>query len=365
MIKFFDYSKVLKPHKKKIYKNFDKTFESGVFILGEEVKEFEKKFVLYTGAKHAIGVSSGTDALLSIFMSLGLQQGDEVIVTPYTFIASITSIVRAGLKPVFVDLEKDSFHPSTEKILNAWTEKTKAVLFVHLFGECKETSQLKEICDARGAFLIEDCAQSFGSRYLDGSHVGTIGHAAAFSFFPAKNLGCLGDGGMVITNDDSLEKKIRMIRAHGSKKRYYHELLGGNFRLDSIQAAALNVLIDEVDKWIERRKRNAEYYLKNIKNSNIISLPPKYDGNSWNQFVIRTKFRDELKNYLMENGVEVFIYWNLASHKQEVFRDLDFSDVSLPETNKRCEEVLAIPVYPGLTNKERKTIVKLINDFKV
>jgi len=364
MIKFFDYPKILKPHKRKIYKNFDKIFDSGTFILGKEVEEFEKKFSKYTGSTYSIGVSSGTDALLSIFMSLGLESGDEVLVTSYTFIASITSIIRAGLKPVFVDLEKDSYHPNLDNVLDAWTPKTKAVLFVHLFGEAKEIEDLKKVCDERGAYLIEDCAQSFGSKYQNGKHVGTLGHAGAFSFFPAKNLGCLGDGGMVITSDQTLEQKIRMIRAHGSKKRYYHEMLGGNFRLDTIQAASLNVLIDQVDEWIEKRKDNAEYYLKNIKNDCVIGMPKNYLGNSWNQFVIRVKNRDGLKKYLEEKGVETFIYWGLGSHQQKVFLNEDFSKKDLPETNKRCEEVLALPVYPGLLKRERKEIVDLINNFK-
>ena len=365
MIKFFDYTRVLKPHKEEIYERMDRIFDDGIFILGGQVKEFEDKFAEYTGAKHALGVSSGTDALLTIFMALDLEPGDEVIVTPYTFVASITSIVRAGLKPVFVDVEKDSYHPTVDSIIEKWTDKTKAVLYVHLFGEAIDLDKLKKHCEQNDAFLIEDCAQSFGSKYSDGKSVGTIGDAGAFSFFPAKNLGCLGDGGMVITSNDALHEKVSMIRKHGSKKRYYHEILDGNFRLDTIQAAALNVLLPQIDTWVSKRKDNANYYLKNIRNNNIIGLPEDYPGNSWNQFVIRTKFRDELQKHLKENGVQTFIYWELGCHKQEVFKDEDFSKVQMNNTDEICDQVLALPVYPMLKEEERKKVVELINSFKV
>lgn len=365
MIKFFDYAKVLKPHKSDIFERINNVFDDGIFILGNQVKEFENSFAEYTGAKHAVGVSSGTDALLSIFMALDLNPGDEVIVTPYTFIASITSIIRAGLKPVFVDIDKDSYHPSVDAIIDKWSEKTRAVLYVHLFGEAIDLDKLKNHCEKNGAFLIEDCAQSFGSKYSDGKSVGTIGDASAFSFFPAKNLGCLGDGGMVLTSDDSLHEKLLKIRKHGSKKKYHHEVLGGNFRLDTIQAAALNVLLPQIDTWVSKRKDNAEYYLQNLKNENIISLPKSYPGNSWNQFVIKTKFRDELYNYLKDNGVQTFIYWEMGCHRQEVFKDDDFSKVQMTNTDKTCNQVLALPVYPLLEKNDREKIVKLINGFKI
>lgn len=363
MIKFFDYVRVLDPHKKDILSNIEKIFDTGVFILGEDVHTFEEKAKDYIGVKNAIGVSSGTDALLATFMALGLNPGDEVLVTPFTFMASVSSIIRAGLKPVFVDIAENSFHPSVEDILNAMTPKTKAVLYVHLFGEAVEMASLKKECDMRGAKLIEDCAQSFGSRYADGSHVGTAGHAATFSFFPAKNLGCLGDGGLIITNDDDLAEKIKMIRSHGSKKRYYHDLLGGNFRLDTIQAAALNVLIDQVDCWVDKRKENANYYLSNIKKSVTIRLPEDYDGNSWNQFMIRTNEREALQKYLNQNNVQTFIYWPLGIHRQELFKKTNLYSDDLKQTDQRCKEVLALPIYPALKKEERKVIVDLINQF--
>ena len=362
-IKFFDFARILKPHKQDILSNIEKIFDTGIFILGEDVGIFEKKARDYISVKNTIGVSSGTDALLATFMSLGLNPGDEVLVTPFTFMASVSSIIRAGLKPVFVDISENSFHPGVDDILNAWTPKTKAVLYVHLFGEAIEMESLRKECDIRDAKLIEDCAQSFGSRYADGSHVGTVGHAAAFSFFPAKNLGCLGDGGLITTNDDDLAEKIRMIRSHGSKKRYYHDLLGGNFRLDTIQAAALNVLIDQVDGWVDERKKNAKYYLANIQKSDIIEFPKDYDGNSWNQFVIRTSERETLQKYLTDNGVQTFVYWPLGLHKQDLFRGTDLYSDGFKETEKRCNEVLALPVYPALEKEERQTIVRLINQF--
>ena len=333
--------------------------EHGRFINGPEVKKLEEELKTFLATSNCIGVSSGTDALLTALMALNLEEGDEVLVTPFTFVASATSIVRAGLKPVFVDLAENSFHPSIKEYEAAWTDRTRGVLFVHLFGEPGDLTEIKSLCDERGAFLVEDCAQSMGSRFKNGNLVGTYGDVGTFSFFPAKNLGCFGDGGAVVTDNDILAQKIRMIRVHGSKIKYKHELLGGNFRLDTIQAAFLSVLLPELDNWIEKRRQNAQYYLENLQNIENLMLPMTCEGHSWNQFTLRTSKRDHLKNYLDACKIGSAIYYPIPLHRQKIFEE----GVKLPNAEKICNEVISIPVYPGLRADERTHVVTKIRNF--
>ena len=365
-IKFFDYPKLLTPYKKDLVRELEESLSDGIFVNGPSVNKFEQEFAEYTGAKYAIGVSSGTDGLLAILMSLDLPKGSDVLVPSYTFIASSEAILVAGLNPIFVDNAPNSFHPSINEFKKAWTKNTKAVMFVHLFGETKSIKGIKDLCEARNATLFEDAAESFGSYYPEGGHSGTHSLASSFSFFPAKTLGCLGDGGIVITNDEETYNKIKMIRAHGSKKRYYHEMVGGNLRLDALQSRFLSILLKEASQeWLKKRQYNAEYYFKNIQNPKIKLPHPTgtIDNHSWYLYTLLVEDRDELQQHLTDNGIPTFVYWPIPLHKQPIYQKM-FGNQSLPECEKTCKKVLHIPVSPHLSEAELKTITTCINEFK-
>ena len=353
-IPLFDLKRVLSPFSKELHQAYAKCFEHGKFISGPEVVSFETAFSNKIGSEYCIGMSSGTDALQAIFMALELEPGSEVIVPSFTFIASASSIVRAGLKPVFADLEKESFHLSLKTIKKVWTKKTRAVLFVHLFGEPEGLEEVKSFCDNNNAYLIEDCAQSYGST------AGRVGLASAYSFFPAKNLGCLGDGGAVVTDDLNFAEKIKSIRTHGCVKKYHYELLGGNFRLDTMQAAFLEVLLSKSDAWIDSRRNNARYYESELSKIKEIKLPKDCHGHAWNQYTLRLNKRDELKKFLDNNNIGSAIYYPIPLHHSE---KIFGKSKNLPETDARCKEVLSIPIYPGLSQAERETIVLKIKEF--
>jgi len=360
MIPLFDLRRVVHPYLFSLNDAFDETVKSCAFINGPAVKEFEEQFADYLGTEHALGVSSGTDALLAIFMSLGLEAGDEVLVTPFTFVASASSIVRAGLKPVFVDIDENSFHPSADQYARAAGPKTKAILLVHLFGIPNDMDAITAVCHDLNLLLVEDCAQSLGTEW-NGQKVGTFGDVSAFSFFPAKNLGCFGDGGAITTNNTELANTIRTVRSHGALTKYNTQMVGGNFRLDTIQAAILQVLLPVLPQWLIKRQENAAYYLKHIRSTATLSLPESIEGHSWNQFTLLSARRDELKQHLDENGIGNAIYYPLPLHKQPLFAD---ETLVLPNVERLCSHVLSIPIYPGLTEEEREFIVQTINSFE-
>lgn len=353
-IPLFDLTRVIHPHRKALSDAFETCLDHSRFIMGPEVSEFERGFANTLGMSHVLSCSSGTDALLSIFMALELEPGSEVIVPSFTFVASASSIIRAGLKPVFADLSPDSFHISAETIKKVWTKKTKAVLFVHLFGEPESLTDIKALCDEKQAFLIEDCAQSYGSS------AGREGFASAYSFFPAKNLGCLGDGGAVATNNEEFFKKLKMIRSHGSRVKYNYEALGGNFRMDTIHAAFLNVLLPHLPSWVRKRTENSNFYSRELSQISGVELPLARDGHAWNQYTIRAKRRDELIEHLNSSGVGNAVYYPIPLHKSvSIFGEAG----ELVETEKRCLEVVSIPIYPGLKDKERVYVVEKIKEF--
>ena len=360
MIPLFDLQRVVYPYLSSLSDVLDETIKSCAFINGPAVKEFEKDFAAYLGTEETLGVSSGTDALLAIFMSLGLQPGDEVLVTPFTFVASASSILRAGLKPVFVDVAANSFHPSAEQYARATGPKTKAILLVHLFGIPNDMDAITAMCRDHNLLLVEDCAQSLGTEWK-GKKAGTFGDASAFSFFPAKNLGCFGDGGAVATNDAQLAETIRTVRSHGASTKYNTEMVGGNFRLDTIQAAVLKVLLPVLPGWINKRQENATHYLNNIRQTTTLSLPAPIEGHSWNQFTLLTSRRDELKQHLDKNGIGNAIYYPLPLHRQPLFAD---GNLMLPNVESLCNRVLSIPIYPGLKKEEREFVVETINSFE-
>jgi dTDP-4-amino-4,6-dideoxygalactose transaminase len=352
-VSLFDLQRVLSEHNDELTSAFKECLSRGHFILGPDVALFESAFSSKIGTKYCVGVSSGTDALLAIFTALNLKPGSEIIVPSFTFVASASSILRAGLTPVFADLEEGSFSLSLNKIKDVWTKKTKGVLFVHLFGGYTDLSEINQFCVENGAALIEDCAQSYGSAG------GTQGLAGAFSFFPAKNLGCLGDGGAVVTNDENLHERIKKIRTHGSEKRYFYDHIGGNFRLDTIQAAFLNKLMPHSNRWIRKRRENAAFYNNSLSDLASLTLPTYNEDHAWNQYTLRTERRDDLKKYLDSKKIGNAIYYPYPLHKSAIFD----SGRTLIETERRCKEVISIPIYPGLSERERECVAITIKEF--
>jgi dTDP-4-amino-4,6-dideoxygalactose transaminase len=318
-------------------------------IGGPRVSALEKAVAARSGCTYAVGVSSGTDALLNCLMSLDIGPGDEVITTPFTFFATAGSIARTGATPVFVDIDPETYNIDALRIEAAVTPKTKAILPVHLFGQMAEMPKIMGIAAAHGLAVIEDAAQSITSEY-EGKPAGSIGTAGCFSFFPSKNLGGAGDGGMVVTNDEGLFERLSMIRGHGARPKYYHKFIGGNFRLDPIQAAVLQVKLPFLDGWSAARRRHAEYYNGRFAGTPVKSPHIRPECTSiFNQYVIRVKRRDELMAHLKAHEVGSEVYYPLPLHLQECFAYLGYAPGSLPESESAAGEVLALPVYPEMT----------------
>ncbi|MFH1262550.1 MAG: DegT/DnrJ/EryC1/StrS family aminotransferase [Pseudomonadota bacterium] len=345
----------------------EKVFASQHFILGPEVEALEKEIAPYVGCQHGIGVTSGSDALLVSLMVLGVGPGDEVITVPHTFFATVGAISRLGAKPVFVDVEPTSFNMDPKKLEKAFTSRTKALIPVHLFGQAADMAPIVDLCKKRNVPIIEDAAQAIGTEY-QGKRVGTFGTTCCFSFFPSKNLGAMGDGGMVTTNDPDLAEKLRIYRGHGSKPKYYHKYVGGNFRLDALQAAILRVKFKHLDSWTKKRQENADRYDRLFKDAGLekfVTLPwrRKGDRHIFNQYVIRGPKRDELKKHLTEKGVGTEIYYPLPLHLQECFRDLGHKTGDFPESEKAANDSMAVPIYPELTPAQQEQVVGVIREF--
>lgn len=374
-IPLLDLKTVHEPIRIEILKAIEKVIESNTFILGPEVQKIENRVATYCNTKFAIGVSSGTDALLISLMALGIGHGDEVITTPYSFFATAGVVVRVGAKPVFADIDPVTYNIDPEKIDKAVTSRTRAIIPVHLYGQCADMDPILKLREKHDLEIIEDAAQAIGAEYRGKRPAGSIGKLGCLSFFPSKNLGALGDGGMVVTNDEILAQRIRVLRVHGSKPKYYHQWVGGNFRLDEVQAAILNVKLNYLDAWTKQRQENAFHYNKLFKESGLIRksglrLPePVYAGNGlnhyhiYNQFVIRVKDRDHLRNYLKQKGIGTEIYYPVPFHLQECFRSLGYREGDFPEAERAAIETLALPVYPGLTYEQQKYIVESIQEF--
>ena len=370
--------------KDEINKAMLQVVESQDFILGSEVKKLEESMCNYLKCKHSIGVSSGTDALLVALMAIDLKPNDEVILPTYSFFATAGVVSRLNAKPVFIDINPTTFNIDPDKIEKKITPKTRAIIVVHLYGQSADMDPIVNIAKENNLIVIEDAAQAIGVQYKDGKRVGTIGHIGCFSFFPSKNLGCFGDGGLVTTNNEELAEKIKILRVHGSKPKYYHKLVGGNFRLDSIQAAVLNVKFPYLDSWSEARRNNANEYLQLFKEmglsevegklkfdkKNEILLPKAVYKESnitnyhiYNQFVMKVKKRDELKKYLSSKGIGTEIYYPVPFHRQECFKHLNSSDIDYPYSNEASEKSLALPIYPELTKEQLSYVVETIRDF--
>jgi len=337
--------------------------ESQRCIGGPKVAELEAKVAEISGCKFAIGVSSGTDALLNCLMSLDIGAGDEVITTPFTFFASAGSIARTGARPVFVDIDTRTFNIDPVLIEAAVTERTKAIMPVHLFGQMADMDAIMAVADKHALAVIEDAAQSITSTYK-GKKAGSIGTAGCFSFFPSKNLGGIGDGGMIVTNDEELYERLMIMRDHGQKPQYYYHYIGGNFRLDPIQAAALLVKLPHLDSWSAGRRRNAAYYNEKFAQTAVETPYVSEDCVSiYNQYCVRVPRRDEVLSHLRENGIGCAVYYPVPLHLQDCFAYLGYDEGDFPEAEKAAKEVLALPVYPELTGEMKNYVVEMIISF--
>ena len=337
--------------------------ESQRCIGGPKVTELEEKIAAIGDCKFAVGASSGTDAILNSLMSLDIGAGDEVITTPFTFFSTVGCIARTGAKPVFVDIDPKTYNVNPDLVEQAVTERTKAIMPVHLYGQMADQDPIMEIANKYNLAVIEDAAQSITSTYK-GRKAGSIGTVGCFSFFPSKNLGGAGDGGMIVTNNEQLYNRIKIMRNHGSNPKYYHKFVGGNFRLDPIQAAVLLVKLSHLDAWSEGRRRNAAYYDERFAGT-IVEIPYISPDcvSIYNQYVIRVPKRDELVALLREKGIGCEIYYPRPMHLQKCFNNLGYKEGDFPAAEKAAKEVLAIAVYPELTDEMKDCVVETILSF--
>ncbi len=359
--------------------------ESQYFILGPEVERMEKAFCEYLNCGYATGVSSGTDALLVALMAIDLRCGDEVIVPTYSFFATAGVVSRLNAVPVFTDIDPVTFNIDPDEVRKKITQKTKAIIPVHLYGQSCEMEPIMEIARQYNLKVIEDAAQAIGSQYKDSHRVGTIGDIGCFSFFPSKNLGCFGDGGLVVTNDSELGEKIHILRVHGAKPKYYHKIIGGNFRLDALQAAVISVKLPHLDKWSQKRRENAKEYYSLFINAGLAEEPGriKFDAvnkvlmpkavyesinglmnyHIYNQFIIRVEERDKLRQFLTEKKIGTEIYYPVPFHLQECFSELGYKQGDFPIAEEAANTSLALPIYPELTNEQLSYVVDSIKEF--
>jgi dTDP-4-amino-4,6-dideoxygalactose transaminase len=344
-------------------------FESQYFILGPEVKLLEEEVAAKLGAKFAVGCASGTDALILSLLAAGISRGDEVITTPFSFIATAGSIAYVGAKPVFVDIDPATYNINPALLEAAITPNTRAIMPVHLFGLPADMHPILAIARAQKLVIIEDAAQAIGSRYA-GRFTGTLGEYGCFSFFPSKNLGGAGDGGLITTNDPAIAERLQMLRVHGSKKKYFHEMIGTNSRLHALQAAVLRVKLRHLDAWQQGRQNRADRYRRLFESSGLssfIAAPPQPSAkfeHVYNQFTIRSSRRDDLKAFLHSAGVPSEIYYPLCIHLQEAFVYLGHGPGDFPESEKASREVLSLPVYPELPDAQQDRVVQAIADFR-
>ncbi|MEA3459945.1 MAG: DegT/DnrJ/EryC1/StrS family aminotransferase [Chloroflexota bacterium] len=344
---------------------------SGQFVLGPAVRELEQKVAAYCGCKYGVGVASGTDALRLTLTALGVGPGDEVITTPFTFIATANTISHCGARPVFVDIDPRTYNIDPGAIKAAITRRTKAIVPVHLYGQPADMDPIMELAEAHGLYVIEDAAQAIGARYPStrsghskGQQVGSIGHAGCFSFYPTKNLGAYGDGGMVVTNDVALAEKIDVLRRQGSKKKYHAEVLGFNSRLDSLQAAILGVKLKYLDAWNEARRQAAQRYNELLANSPVTTpyqSPDVY--HVYHQYTIRAERRDALAAYLKERGIGTMVYYPVPLHLQALYANLGYGEGSLPVSEAASREALSLPMYPELTEAQQVAIARTVREF--
>ena len=341
----------------------DRVVTSGRFIQGPEVVEFEKEVGAYCRVPHAIACASGTDALILAMRALGVGPGDEVVTPAYSFLASASAIALVGGKPVFVDIEPDTYNIDLAKLEAALTPRTKAVIVVHLFGQCANLDTVKTICERRGVPLVEDAAQAIGAEW-NGKRAGSVGDIGCFSFFPSKNLGAFGDGGLVVSTRADLGDKLRLLREHGARPKYNHIELGMNSRLDALQAAILRVKLRHLENWTEGRRRNADLYRERLAGA-AVGLPVARPEarHIYNQFVIRSTKREELRAHLATAGVGTEIYYPKPMHTQPCFASLGHTEGDFPVSEAASRETLAVPIYPELTKEQIAYVADRVREF--
>ncbi len=373
-IPLLDLNAQLKTIETDIKNAVNEVIDSTRYIMGPKVEALENEIAAYTGAKYGTGVSSGTDALLVSLMALDIKPGDLVITTPFSFFATAGVIARLNAQPVFVDIDPDTYNMSPDA-LKQWfethpdeTQRVKAIIPVHLYGQCANMDPIHELANAHNIPIVEDAAQAIGAQYPSQSGLkkaGSMGALGCFSFFPSKNLGCIGDGGMVVTNDPELNDKLKMLRNHGAKPKYYHAMIGGNFRLDPIQAAVLSVKLPHLNQWHTMRQENAAYYDEKLKDIDIKTPTVAYHRNChiYNQYVISVpENRDGLRQFLTDNDVNTEIYYPVSFHMQTCFKDLGYREGDFPNSEYAANHTLALPVYPELTREMQDYVVEKINE---
>lgn len=359
--------------REEILKVTEEVYESQQFILGSRVEDLEKEIAAYCASAYSLGVSSGSDALLIALMAAGIGSGDAVITSPYTFFASAGSIARTGARPVFVDVDSDTYNLSPgelERTLDSLPAqdrgRIKAVMPVHLYGQCADMEPIIKIAEERNLLIVEDAAQAIGAEY-NGRRAGSFGQFGCFSFFPSKNLGAFGDGGIVTTGSEALYEKLKVLRVHGSKPKYYHKLIGGNFRLDALQAAIVSVKLTYLDQWSASRKKNAQTYRRLFAAAGLdrIQLPVERESRHiYNQFVIKVpEKRDGLRRHLQENHIGSEVYYPVPLHLQECFAYLGYRKGDFPLSEAAAERTLALPIYPELTDDQLTYVVDKIREF--
>ncbi|TCS95624.1 DegT/DnrJ/EryC1/StrS family aminotransferase [Hazenella coriacea] len=341
----------------------DHVLDSGIYIMGPEVKAFEEEVAKYVGVKHAIGVANGTDALLLALDAAGIGPGDEVITTTFTFFATAETVSQLGATPVFVDIDPKTYNIDVEQVKQKINEKTKAIIPVHIFGQPANMDELMALAKEHGLFVLEDAAQAMGSEYK-GKKIGSLGHAATYSFFPTKNLGGYGDGGMVVTNDDELARKIRILRVHGSNPKYYHSMIGYNSRLDALQAAMLRVKLRYLDQWNHGRRQKAALYNELLKDTPVVTPYAEEDlKHIYHLYIIQADDREELMEYLKEHGISTGVYYPVPLHQQNVYQPLGYKEGSLPTSEYMAKRTFALPLYAELEDETIHFIVDTIKSY--
>lgn len=363
MIPFLDLKTINVRHESEFLKAMERVIQSGWYILGREVELFEQEFSNFCGTKHCIGVANGLDALTLIIRGYGIGEGDEVLVPSNTYIASILAISHNGATPVLVEPDPLTYNIDPTEIEKKITAKTKAIMVVHLYGQACDMDPIKLLAQKYNLKIIEDCAQAHGAKYKE-NYVGNLGHAAGFSFYPGKNLGALGDGGAITTNDDQLASTIKALRNYGSHQKYYNLYKGVNSRLDELQAAILRIKLKYLDQDNQNRRDIAEYYFNNIRNKRI-NLPTVLhgaDSHVWHLFVIRCNQRDALQKFLLERGVQTLIHYPIPPHKQEAYDE--WSDLVLEIAEDIHNKVLSLPISPVMTIEEARIVVEALNEYE-
>jgi len=361
MIPFVDLKREYEEISEEITQAIQRVLKSGWFILGEELKKFEENFSGYIGTKYGVGVNSGSDALYLAVKSLGIGEGDEVITVSHTFVSTVDAITRNAARPVFIDIDPETYTMDVSQVEKKTTERTRAIMPVHLYGHPVNMGPIMEIAEKHNLFVIEDACQAHGAEYK-GKKVGSIGNIGCFSFYPVKNLGAYGDGGMIVTNDEELINKLRMLRNYGSPKKYYYDFVGVNSRLDEIHAAILHVKLKYLDEWNEKRRGIAKLYREVLSNLDvIIPVEKEYAKHVYHLYVVRCKERDRLQQYLLGNGIKTQIHYPMPVHKQKAYWDLGAS-TQLPVTRKICDEILSLPIHPWMNSDEVSTISKVVKN---